>query len=267
MRTFMAIMFSSESGAYEGLRALQHLHAGGTITVHETAVIRRESDGSVTTKFTSQAPLRHTGLGAVVGALVGIVGGPIGALVGATTGGFVGAINGAVRETVRIDYAEHIGEHLVAGTFAVLAEVHENTPGQIDARMAELGGKVMRETRTAFFDEMREKQAQTRRAERHDDQLALASEHAEKQELYLEAALPEAGADLRRTAEAAREQLDKTKRELDDKIKTLESQIAQAGPEVRKDLDQRLTEIRRELGERQRKLSHALEIAREALQP
>lgn len=267
MRKLIAVMFSNEAKAFEGLRVLQQLHADGITKVYETAVIQRQPDGSVTRKFTSREPLLHTGIGAVLGAVVGLLGGPVGVLFGATAGGFAGAMNEAVRATASIDYAEDIARHLAPGTFAVLAEVHEDEPGPIDARMAELDGKVLRETRAKFVEDMREKQAQTRRAEDRDDEVALASEHAERRELYLEADLREARADLQRTADAAREQLDKTKQELDDKIKVLETQIAEAGPDTRKELELRVAEIRKDRDERERKLSHALEIAREALHP
>lgn len=267
MRRLIAVMFSSEATAYEGLRALRQLDADGTIAVSETAVIQRQADGSVTSKFTSRQPLLHTGLGAVLGVIAGVLGGPVGALLGATAGGFAGGMNEAVRATVSVDFAEHIGKHLVPGTFAVLAEVHENAPGPIDSRMAEIGGKVLRETRMDFVRERLDDERQIRHADSHEQQLALASEHAERQELHLEADLRQARADLQRTAEAAREQLDNTRRALDDKIKALEIQIAKAGPGVRNDFDRRVSEIRKALGERERKLSHALEIAHEALRP
>lgn len=265
MRKFIAVVFPTEAKAYDGFHALRQFHADGTITLYETVVIQREADGFITTKRTSETPMRRTGIGALLGALVGMFGGPLGAFIGLTAGGTVGAMNEAVHWSVSDEYAEDIGKHMPPGSFAVLAELHEKRSGPIDARMAELGGKVLRETRRDFVADMIHKRAQTRRAEVEKHRLAQATEKAQQMDLYVEADFNDARNKLKRTAEYAREELVATQLDLDEKIRALTDQLAYVKPEVRTDLERRMHEIQHELGERHRKLTQALDLAEAAL--
>lgn len=266
MRNFIAIVFPDEPKAYDGFHALKQLHEQGMITMYESIVIERQPEGEIATKQTTERPLLHTGVGALLGGLIGLFGGPAGVLVGAGVGGTVGVVDDTVRGTIGDDYVQKIGKQLAPGMFAVLAEVHEIGAGPIDVRMAQLGGKVLRETRVDFVEELFEKRAQARRAELEQTQLAHATDKAQRMEAFFDADLHDARMSLRQIADAARSRLDEVKLELDDKIKALETQLAKVKPEARKELEQRLTEIRNDLGERERKLGRAVEIAQEALQ-
>jgi hypothetical protein len=50
-------------------------------------------------------------------------------------------------------------------------------------------------------------------------------------------------------------------------VDALQQQAASARPEVRSRIDERIAEIRRELGEREQKLMRAKQLTQEALQP
>jgi hypothetical protein len=47
MTTHAVMVFGDENKAYEGLHALQALHADGSVTVWGTAVLQRDADGEV----------------------------------------------------------------------------------------------------------------------------------------------------------------------------------------------------------------------------
>ncbi len=68
-------------------------------------------------------------------------------------------------------------------------------------------------------------------------------------------------------AEKAGRRLDDMKQEVTAKVDALQQQAASARPEVRSRIDERIAGIRRELAEREQKLTRAKELTQEALQP
>jgi len=267
MRTFVTVIFPTGTQALQGLHAFGELHDEGTITVYEREVLERTSDGAITTTLprVKGRPLRRTGLGGLIGALAGMVGGPLGAVLGASIGVFSGAMDDAVRRAATEDYVERIADRLTPGAFAIVAEVHEKEPAAIDARMAELGGVVLRETRREHLAEQLEEDARHRREVLAADRLRVASEDAEGAEHHVEFDMEAARRALLVVTDDARDELQETAVELDDKLDKLAAQIAQASPEIRGELEQRMDEIRRDLGERALKLTHAIELAHDAL--
>jgi uncharacterized membrane protein len=261
----IAIPAETEAKAYEIRRALQQLDYEGELSLYEALVIERDADGDLSTKQTSERPLRRTGLGAVLGGLIGLVGGPAGVILGVAVGGFAGAMDESVRWAVSDEYVENIGKSMARNTFAVLAEVREKSTTALDARMARLDANVQRETRRQFMREMWEKRARRHRRDVAKELLDRETAKAERMELYVEADLHDARDRLKRTAEEARMQLDQTKAVLDGKLAELEEQLARAKPDVREDLEHRVLAIQRDFNERERKLSRAIAIAEEAL--
>lgn len=264
VRKFIAIEFPTEAKAYEGFHALRQLQRDRTVTVYETLVIGRDEHGLSMHRM-RERPMRRTSIGAVLGAVVGTVGGPMGMLLGATAGGSLGALEEAVHQTIDDEHADDIGKQLAPGSAALLAELREKTAGPLDARMAELGGKVMRQTRRDQVAGMIAKRTRAHRAEVDRERLARATEHAEKTQLYVEADLEDARKKLMAIAEDARAELDETALVLDDKLGVLAAELPGTRPAVRRSLEQRIREIDEELGERYRKLRRALEVADAAL--
>lgn len=250
MRNFIAAAFTTEAAAYEGLRALQRLHGDGTITLYETVVIERRPTGEIVTQHyrQSERPLNRTAVGALLGALAGAFAGPVGIALGGSVGIFGGAIDDAIRWTVSDEYVERIERHVPPGSFAVIAEVHESELAPVDAAMAALGGRLFRETRRDFFGDLLQKRVEAHRAAARHQRL----DHHERET-------------LRRTAREASDELEDTRRELEEKLRALDEQVAAARPGVREDLERRMADLRRDFDERERKLSSALDTANEAL--
>jgi hypothetical protein len=59
----------------------------------------------------------------------------------------------------------------------------------------------------------------------------------------------------------------KQKAEMQEKLEALEDQAKKAKPEVKTEIEQHIAELRKDFTERERKLSHAFELAQQALQP
>ena len=160
MDTLMVAVFDTESGAYEGVKALQDLSWSGDITVYATAVIGKDLSGEVEMKQEPEGG-SATVFGLVAGGLIGLLAGPVGAAAGATAaaassaalvgsyaGAVVGAGGGAVVDLTRygfsLDFIDEVSTYLIPGTYAVLAEVDETWMAPVDTRLGLLGGVVFR---------------------------------------------------------------------------------------------------------------------------
>ena len=133
--------------------------------------------------------------------------------------------------------------------------------------MDALGGKVVREQREDFVDELIEKRVDARKAELARRKAERASAKAGKLESKLDVEIGDAQDKLQRTAEKARDRLGHTKAEMEAKLRALDEQAAKAPPEVKSRIERRIAEIRQQFGDRERKLTHAWQLAQEALHP
>ncbi len=279
MSTFAVMVFEDEKKAYEGLHALQKLHAEGSLTMWGTDVVQRAGDGRISIVKSEDAGPLGTGLGALTGGLVGLFGGPIGAAVGAAVGAAAGGVGDLVHLGVSEEFLTTVERELAPGKFAVIAEISEEWVVPLDSRMEELGAKVVREDRLAFAEDALEKRVNARKA-----RLAqLKAEHAQRKaerakeragtnaEAMMQKLLTEEIEDERRKlekiAEKSEKRLDSAKQELAAKIDALLVQASGAKPEVRTRIEQRIADVRSEFAERERKLERARELTQQALQP
>ena len=265
MSKFIVVTFPNEAKAYEGVSALNKLHSEGSITLYDTAVAQRGADGKLVAKQRTAVEGIDMGVGALVGALIGAFAGPVGAAIGLATGTTVGSIGGYVHGEVSDEFLEDVTKAMRPGTFALLAEISEPWAAPVDTQMEALGGRVLRETRKDVIGDVMEKRAEARRAFFDEKKAAHHSRKAQSMEAKLEVEIEDAADKLRRTAEKAHQRLDHTKQELDAKLKTLQEQATKAKPDVKRQIDERIAEIRQDFGEREKKLSHAYEVAQQAL--
>ena len=147
MDKMIVAVFDNERQAYEGIRALEDLHADGTITLYADAVIAKDADGNTTVKQAADQEPLGTAVGLVTGSLVGLLGGPVGVLVGATTGMAGGALFDVGTTGVNADFLAEAAESLQAGKAALVAQIEEKWVLPLDSRMEALGGTVFRRTR------------------------------------------------------------------------------------------------------------------------
>ena len=126
MEKLVAVVFSDEKAAYEGVRVLSEMKAAGSIDVPVMYVIKKEFEHPVSTKEVADdyAPVR-TVAGAALGALVGALGGPVGAGVGVAAGAFAGLIWDLYSIGVDQDFFSDVATALTPGKCAVVAEVDE----------------------------------------------------------------------------------------------------------------------------------------------
>jgi len=273
MSKFVVVTLPEEKNAYEALHALQGLHAEGSLTMYGTSVVHRDASGKLSILKRDDLGPIGVGLGMLVGGLVGLFGGPAGAVLGATAGATAGGIRDLLQLDLSEEFLDAIERELAPGKFAVVAEISEDWAAPLDTRMAELRGKVVREEREAFRDDLIEKRVNTWKAELGRRRVEHAQHKAEragtKAEAMMEKLFTEEIEDQRRRLESiadnAERRLDCARQELDAKIEALLAQASGATPAVRKRIEQRMADLRDEFAEREQKLTRAGELTRQAL--
>ncbi len=265
MSTFAVIVLRDERRAYECLRALEVLHEEGSVTVYSTAVVERRAGGTVEVKQETEPGAVGFGVGALVGALVGPFGGPVGAAAGLAAGALLGGWRDHLHAEVTDEFLESVARELVPGRFAVVAEISEEWLTPLDARMAALGGKVVRAWRQDFVEEFFAKRADAWKAKLEERRANRAAANVARMDSMLAAEIADAEESLQRTADGALKRLDETRAELEAKLAALEEQARKAKPDVSTRIEQRITDIRADLRERETKLLRACALAREAI--
>ncbi len=165
MDTILVIVFNNEGKAYEGSRALQDLHQEGSINLYAKAVLVRGADGTVTVKQRDDMGPVGAAVGLLTGILVGLFGGPVGIAAGAGGGTLSGLVYDLTKVGVGHDFLDEIGQSLVGGQAAVVAEVQEDWTLPVDRCMEPLGGVVLRRTRRNVLDLHAETDITTLRSE------------------------------------------------------------------------------------------------------
>jgi uncharacterized membrane protein len=263
MSKFVVVVFPSEEKASEGSRALQELHEEGSVSVVGAAVLVKDADGRVSVKEPDGPGPRGALLGAL---LVGLIGGPAVAALGAAGGALAGGWRDVLNLGVATDFVDEVSRELTPGRSAVVAEVIEDWVTPLDTRMDAIGGIVLREQRIDIEDEVIRKEAEARATElaQLKAERAAADEGAKAR---LDAPIEAARAKLERTSRRAKAQTDRVREEADTRIATCRDQAAEAKPDTKARIEQRIAELRADRDRRVARLKHAWDLTKEALEP
>lgn len=259
----MVAVFDNETNAFKGSKALDELNNDGSITLYASGVIGRTDEGPA--KVLQEAPDGPvgTGVGLLTGALIGLLGGPVGVAIGA----YVGSISGLAYDFAKIgvgeDFLDEVGQYLLPGKTAVVAEVWEEWVLPVDARMEALGGIVFRRPRTEYYDAQIAADAAAFRSEISElkDELTIANA---EEKAKLQVKIDAAKARLHATQEKAKKAIEDAKQEMEAKIDSLKQQMAKANAETKAKLEKRVEEIKSENQRRNEKLRQAWELTKEA---
>jgi uncharacterized membrane protein len=263
MEKVVAVVFDDERQAYEGLRAFRELHRDGSITLYSVAFVAKDGSGKIAMRETGEGP-EGTFFGLLTGSLIGVLGGPIGVAVGASTGTLIGAAFDLTRAGIAGDFLEEVGEYLLPGKAAVIAELDEEWQAPIDNRMETLGGHVFRRNRIEIEDAYWERQIAADREELAALKAELKKASAERK-ARLEAKVEETRQKLQETQQQLKARIESVKREGDAKIASLQQQLTTAQDERKQRLEKRLADIRADYRERSAKLHQAWELTKSAL--
>lgn len=257
MERMLAIVFDNESKAYEGSRALNQLDEEGSITIHATAVVKKNADGTVVTeKQEGDFPVRTLG-GTAIGSLIGLIGGPAGAGVGAAAGASAGILSDLFVAGVNSGFLADVARTLTPGKCAVVSEVSEEWVTPVDTRMEALGGVVFRAARKNV--EADQLAADT--AELRDEIDQLKKEQAQARadaKAKLQNKIDQLNARLQTKLEQAKQRSEQIRNESEAKIEALKKKAATAQADRKAALNARMAQIRENYEQSEAKLRAAL---------
>jgi len=177
MDEMVAVVFNDEKSAYQGVRAFSEMNLEGGLDVALVCVVKKESDGSVSSKEVADGFPIRTLAGTGLGALVGVLGGPVGLAAGAAAGAWAGLIGDLYRDGVDEDFVSDVSTALTPGKCAVVAQVEEEWVTPLDTRMEALGGVVYRTLRSTVREDQRKRETAAAKAQLEQ----LKIEHAKVQ--------------------------------------------------------------------------------------
>ena len=133
--------FNDEEAANQALEALKSAHAAGVVEIQEAAVLRKDHDGKLHVKETSDwGTGRGAAIGGVVGGAIGLLAGPA-LLVPAAVGALIGGLSAKLRDSSQRDQQlEELGENLKAGSSAIVALAGPTSLEQIRSSLDAAGG-------------------------------------------------------------------------------------------------------------------------------
>ncbi|MGI9518608.1 MAG: DUF1269 domain-containing protein [Pirellulaceae bacterium] len=266
MSKFIVVVFLDEKAAYEGSRAVQDLHTDGNIVVYASAVISKDANGVVQLEDAVDEGPVGMATGMLVGTLIGMLGGPAGMVVGAATGTLAGTLGDLYNVGVDGQFLDDVGQVLVPGRFALVAEVAEGWTAPLDARMEELGGVVFRRYRMDVEDAQIERDIEATNREL-DELEAEWNEAADRAKANVKAKVDYAKEKLQELQNKANVKIDSLKSEAEAKMAKLNEQIGKASADTRAKFEKQRQELEADYKERVAKLKQASSLTADALSP
>ena len=263
MDKILVVIFGNEEGAYQGVRELETLNDDGSISLYASGIVKRQPNGSITVLQEAPDGPLGTVVGLATGAMVGLIGGPVGVAVG----GFVGAGGGMFYDLAKLglgeDFLYDVGQNLLPGHTAVIAEVYEEWIMPVDVRMEAAGGVVFRRARVEVEDTQFERDVAAFNAE-IDELDAEMKASADDAKAKLQAKRDAAKAKLQATKDRAKTSIENAKQEMDAKVLSLQAQISKSNAETKAKVEKRIAEMKENHKKRSEKLRHAWDLVKEA---
>lgn len=240
MERMLVVVFDEEKKAYEASKKLTELDAEGDISVFAQAVVKKNSDGSISIEQSSAVFPMGTIAGTAIGALIGLLGDmPV---TGAASGAVEGSLADMDRAGVNADFLDQVSGRLKPGKFALVADVSEEVTTAVDNQMKSLGGYVYRVSwQTVEAQEDAKQQADIQNEIDQLNKEEKAESRAEKKaEIHGKAeSLKEK---LHNKIEKAKLKHEERKKEAKAKIKYLEGKLANARGNAKAKLESRIDE-------------------------
>jgi len=257
MERMLVIVFNDEAKAYEGSHALKQLDDEGSIAIHAAAVIKKNSDGTVTLKEDEEDfPIRAVA-GTGIGALIGLLEGPIGLAIGAVAGTLAGSIGDLHVAGVDAEFVDDVAATLTAGKCAVIADISEEWVTPVDTRMEALGGTVLRKARRLVEDEERAKDIAELRAEIDGLKSELARVRGERK-AKLQARIDKLNAKLQSELDQAKRRAEQIKSETEAEVNALQKKAQKAQGDVKATFDARIGQLRNHCEQAEKNMKHLL---------
>jgi uncharacterized membrane protein len=250
MEKLIVIVFENQTKAFAGFEALRQLDRDGEISVYEAQMIAKEPSGGIQyIDNTDKLAFPVIGGTSAVGVIVGLLGGPLGALLGGMAGGLIASIVDLEHSGVTDEFVNDVNAAMTPGKFAVVADISEDWVTPLDTEMEEIGGVVFRRARTEVKRMHHNRDAAAHRAEM--EQLKAERAQARSERLgKIDAKVDALRKKLENALEGDRREMRSRQRQRDAKIEALQAKADQSQGEVRRRLEARIAEVRRDYEER-----------------
>ena len=250
MNKMLAIVFNDEESAHQGVQAMTALLDEGSIAVNAMAVVKKDTDGTISReRIDGDFPMRTLAAGAI-GAIIGILGGPAGMAIGMGGGALIGLIGDLVESDVHSDFLSDVSAALTPGKYAVIADVDEDWVTPVDTRMEALGGVVFRTVKSETEEARRAREAAAWRVEL--DQ--LKAEHAKARsdrKAKLQAQIDQLRARVEKRLEQDQARSKQASEEMQAKVQALQRQAEQEKGDAKTAIEARITRLRDDYRRRQ----------------
>lgn len=243
MEKLLAIVFSDEAKAYEGLRAINQLDGEGSITAYAAQVIKKEADGKVSAKQTEGNFPLQTAKGLWGGALLGLLGGPVGLGIGAAVGASAGALGDFNIADLNTDFVQDVSTALTPGKVALVVDADEEWVTPIDTRMEALGGIVFRTGRSNFEADHRAREVDMLKGEINQMKTEASTAQAERR-AKLQAKIDTLNAKLQKKSAEAKQRSEQIKSESEAKVRALQDKAAKAQGQQKAAMEARIRQMR-----------------------
>jgi uncharacterized membrane protein len=263
MSKFIFVSFPNEATAYEGTRALEALHAEGSLTLYGLAVLAKSADGTLSVKRESDRGVLGLAVGAVLGGLLGLLGGPVGTAIGLGGGALLGSLSDLANLGVSREFIHSAAQDLTPGKAALVAEVSEEWVTPLNVRMGELGGTLHRTGRAVIEDDLSQKEIAAAQAELAH--LKVEYNHAKTEtKATLKARIDEMEAKVHAASSRLERHIADLKLETEAKLTALRSQAAQASGDLKAKVESRIAELQTDGERRVHQLKEAWGLTRKA---
>jgi len=182
--TLLAVVFKDRNAALAGIHSLYDLEAHGCLEVNTVHVVRKDDEGTITEERAEDdfPPPSGTLAGLALGSLLGVLGGNVAAAAGAGVGAMIGLLRDLAESESHTEFVAAVANALTTGMYAVLADLTEHRPGDVDVRMRGLGGNLFRTTKRAVLHLHRAQRSAGLRAEADALTADLSGMHAHVEE-------------------------------------------------------------------------------------
>jgi uncharacterized membrane protein len=268
MNKFLVVVLQDAARAEAASAELAALHVEGNITLYGAAIVRRRADGGLSILSRAEPGPSSFGVGALASSLIAAFADPVRVAVFGLPAGVVG---GGWRDYLRADvsseFFEELRRALAPNRHGLIADICEEWLLPLDTRMARLGGKVLREPRAGFIEDLLERRIAAGKLELSQRRAERRSAAAQGAQVALAQHIEHTRGTLLRAAEQVRVRLNETRKEMAAKLEALRAQTAHVTPQGRFRIQQRVSDLRREFREREQKLMRAHALTQLALHP
>jgi uncharacterized membrane protein len=251
----LIVVFPHQAGAQQGLLVLKEAQAEGTLALYGTAVLVKDEGGTLSLQPVDEGPFGLT-VGALAGGFVGLPAGPVGAALGAAGGSTLGAYKELVHEQGRDSFLKRAASQIPPGWSAAVAEFAEFGDCRLEARMAALGGLVLRDVSAERTNAAAVRQLQEARAridEAWADYEAAVTEAAAARDRHL----AEARSRLADSAPRLKLLEAYMQAQMEAGIASLQLQAERADPGRRVELERQIAQLHSDYNQRRAQLEGA----------